>query len=259
MGKCSKTQLKETVNNVNLLPIGYMPVYVNQEAVGSAELATRQIRLNYSSSTPVVLKTVGGDFLDSNGDVIGTDYYDSNHNKVGQTLNRAESGRKAYYFSNTTKMILVPKYDLIGFVKVSDNGLLYCYSEDFIYCKNINDIQVLGEQNVFTLTDVGRLMTQVNLALKFDTITLRGDLSDMKTKTNVTSINLGGISCGQITGDFASWAPYREAGTFKLLVNQASLLQLKCNGVNIYQSLGSASSYDIIFNGQGGVSCAVSA
>lgn len=242
MSNCIVSKMKSAVNVNNPLYLGYITLHVDQSAISQAPLSQRIIKLNYSSTEYVTLKNIGGNFLDSSGNVIGT------------TIDRHEGGRKTYYFDTNTQQILVPKYNLLGLIANDASGLLYITASDLEYAQSINDLQLGGQTNVLTFSDIAAIKTDNNFGINLNQVNLSGDISVMAKQIKLTSMIFGTPDNSKITGDFATWAPYRPASIFTYKTTMPSSSQLKCNGELVYTE--GVVTYLITFDGNGGVTWA---
>lgn len=239
------TKLIAEVDNDNLPIINSVTFFTDASRITDAPLSSRQIDLQFANLTINTIKTIGGNFLDDEGNVIGPEI----------TLNDVR-GRKTYYFSNTTQKIIVPKGNLMAFRISKAYGLLFLSLQDLVYALALNSFNLLGEKNVLSLSDVGGLKSQNLTAITIANCTLSGDLADMADNKIANSLTINDFSTiKSITGDFASWAPYRTAGSFTFSTNSIGGLNLKCNDV-LLTDIGTTGTYILTFDGEGGVTCA---
>lgn len=242
---CLLTKLNTVVNNDNLPILNSVTFFTDASRITDAPLSSRQIDLQFANLTINTIEAVGGNFLDSEGTVIGPEI----------TLNDVR-GRKTYYFSNTTQKIIVPKGNLMAFRTTKADGLLFLNFQDLIYALALNNFNIGGEKNILSLSDLGNLKSQNLTSITIADCTLSGDLADMADNKIANSLTIGGFNTiNNISGDFASWAPYRTAGSFTFITNSIGGLNLKCNGV-LLTDIGITGTYILTFDGEGGVTCA---
>lgn len=253
MAICLKTQLKSVIQNDNLPIFGVITLAVDSELAASAALSSRRLKLRFVTGSKVELKNIGGNFLDSNG------------NSLGTILQFTETGgTKDYYFSADTEYILIPKYTM----EWIDNSTSAVGTEAIIYFKDISEyvyatslagFVIYGENLSTPLSEISKFNGQLSvLSLMYTTCS--GDISLLSGCINkLTDITLSGTPAFNLTGDIASLAPYvTEQKTIRLMISRSNKVKLTCNGVRLgLDGSGGYCYYDLAFDGAGHVTCTV--
>jgi hypothetical protein len=253
METCLKTQLKSVIQNDNLTIFGGITLAVDNELAASAALSSRRFKMQFVQNSEVELKNVGGNFLDSNGNSLGT--------IIKFT---ATGGMNDYYFSADTKYIIIPKYtiELIDNVNSAIGTKAIIYPKDiseYVYATSLANFTIAGEEAVTTLSEIGKFKGPLSVLFLSNT-TCSGDISLLSGVINkLNNITLGGIPAFNITGDIASLAPYvTEQKTIRLSITRSNRVKLTCNGVRLgLDGSGGYCNYDLAFDGAGHVTCTV--
>lgn len=253
MATCLKTQLKSVIQNDNLPIFGVITLAVDSELAASAALSSRKLKLHFVTGSKVDLKNIGGNFLDSSG------------NSLGSILQFTEtSGIKEYYFSADTEYILIPKYT----IEQIDNSTSAIGTKAIIYLRDISEcvygtsliaFTIYGENSVTHLGEISKFNGPLSL-LSLMYTTCSGDISLLSGCINkLNNITLSGTPAFNITGDIASLAPYvTEQKTIRLMISRSTQVKLTCNGVRLgLDGSGGYCYYDLAFDGAGHVTCTV--
>lgn len=234
---CSVTKLNAVVNNDNL-PVRNTVVLRMSDAEKAASAAASKryfiVSKHMDASAVIELENVGGTFCDASG------------NPDGTTVTINKTGDKKIYVSVNTQKVLIKNKDAIRMLKTYESGdFLGCLTvnlEDVEYCSNITQFFVGGNTQTGDISELPN--NGVLVVVVFNTTNIVADISLLAKYTSIIDITVTN-SLG-ITGDFASWAPYRSAGNLGV---KCSANQVKCNGVYL-----SAGTHTLAFDGAGGVS-----
>lgn len=253
MAICLKTQLKSVIQNDNLPIFGVITLAVDSELAASAALSSRKLKLKFVTGSNVELKNVGGNFLDSSG------------NSLGTILQFTEtSGVKDYYFSANTEYILIPKYTIEQIDNstsaIGTKAIIYLRDiSEFVYATSLIAFTIYGETSVTTLSEISKFNGSLSVISLMYT-TCSGDISLLSGCINkLNNITLSGTPAFNLIGDIASLAPYvTEQKTIRLMISRSSQVKLTCNGVRLgLDGSGGYCYYDLAFDGAGHVTCTV--
>ena len=181
------------------------------------------------------LRNIGGNFLDAQGNVIGTEL----------TIQQI-SGK--VYFSANTKEIIIFGENALRSIEDPNYGFLNLDLSQLKYCSAIYNLNISGRNKTGDLSELPESSRWVQLILS--SVSITGDVASLPT--TLPSFILYNNSTN-LEGDFASLAEKRGAGTMTVRTEGIGLQNVKVNG-NLLSSYGS-SPYTLTFDGEGHVTC----
>ena len=182
MGNCLETQLKERVNNDNLILFKAAKFITAAKTIGSSD------KIEINNNNACIVKAMNGSFSTSVGGAQETSKnYDASQNI---TLYGSPSG---------STLNITEKYGLNIF-RCSASTVMSVDLDEFKYCTSLTDFRVNNANG--SISAVSNLTSLTRLEL--GGANLNGNLSSLSSLTNLTILQLGPMAVCYVTGNIAS-------------------------------------------------------
>jgi hypothetical protein len=235
---CLVTKLKGVVNNNNL-PIYDTIRVALRSNLDQVSLENRYVYVTWHGDIEgeKKLRNIGGNFLDAQGNVIGTEI----------TLSQM-SGNKAY-LSTDSKEIIIFGQKALRSIEDSVYNILALDISVLKYCTALYYLVLTGRNKTGDVKDLPASSRWVGLTITYCSLT--GDVGTLPKILPASIIFSNNAT--NLTGDFADLAVDHPAGTLTVRTEGVGLQNVKVNG-NLLSSYGS-SPYTLTFDGAGHVTC----
>lgn len=233
---CLLTTLKEDVIG-NLPFIDSVRIEIDATQAALVSDANRVINLNSWEANKLSLKNIGGTFLDSNGQSIGTEI----------TITSFGGDNYIRYSANTKIILIVGKHylrDLAVFTSGTNAEIATVNFDDLQGCDRLRQLSVGSRNQTGNIAKI--VSTELGL-LNINNAPVTGDIATLGNKPLTYFVSSGRST---VYGDFADWIPYKTTAVNVTYICDASTVgNIKINGV----TLVSSGTYTLVFDGQGGL------